>query len=138
MRNRFVRLTNALVAVLVFSSVLSAQTAAPPDAARSKQPQTSAHAPDLSGLWAPRPDGIRINTWDSSDPYGQKPELAPMAPWAAAKWKDARPPFGAKQTFEDTNDPVAEVLRPAGHYPHLDVPVGIYDDSNSQCSIHPL
>ena len=114
MRNRFVRLTNALVAVLVFSPVLSAQTAARPDAAKSKQPQTSAHAPDLSGLWAPRPDGIRINTWDSSDPYGQKPELAPMAPWAAAKWKDARPPFGAKQTFEDTNDPVQRYCDPPG------------------------
>jgi hypothetical protein len=114
MRNRFVRLTNALVAVLVFSSVLSAQTAERPEAAKSKQPQMSAHAPDLSGLWAPRPDGIRINTWDSSDPYGQKPELAPMAPWAAAKWKDARPPFGAKQTFEDTNDPVQRYCDPPG------------------------
>ena len=114
MRNRFVRSTNALVAVLVFSPVLSAQTAARPEAARSKQPQTSAHAPDLSGLWAPRPDGIRINTWDSSDPFGQKPELAPMAPWAAAKWKEARPPFGAKQTFEDTNDPVQRYCDPPG------------------------
>jgi hypothetical protein len=92
--------------MLVFSPVLSAQTAARPEVTKAQQAKTTAHSPDLSGLWAPRPDGIKINTWDSSDPYGQKPDLAPMAPWAAAKWKDARPPFGAKQTFEGINDPV--------------------------------
>ena len=114
MRNRLVGLTVALVTMLASSSILSAQTDARQGAANSKQTQTSTHAPDLSGLWAPRPDGIRINTWDSSDPYGGKPDLAPMTPWAAAKWKDARPPFGAKQTFADINDPVQRYCDPPG------------------------
>jgi len=114
MRNRLVRLTVALVTMLAFSAILSAQTAAQQGAANSNQTQTPAHAPDLSGLWAPRPDGIRINTWDSSDPFGGKPELAPMTPWAAAKWKEARPPFGAKQTFADINDPVQRYCDPPG------------------------
>src|SRR5882762_8702424 len=71
-----VRLTFAVATMLALSPALSAQTAARPETAKSKQSETSAHTPDLSGLWAPRPDGIRINTWDSSDPFGQKPELA--------------------------------------------------------------
>jgi hypothetical protein len=37
-----------------------------------------------------------------------------MAPWAAAKWKEARPPFGAKQTFERINDPVQRYCDPPG------------------------
>ncbi len=114
MRNRLFGLTGVLGAMLVFPSMLSAQTVAQQGAAKPHQPKMAAHMPDLSGLWAPRPDGIRINTWDSSDPFGQKPELAPMAPWAAAKWKDARPPFGAKQTFDGINDPVQRYCDPPG------------------------
>ena len=114
MRNRFVGLTVAFVTVLAFSSELSAQSAAQPAAAKSQRPKTPSRTPDFSGLWTPRPDGIRLNTWDSSDPYGEKPELAPMVPWAAAKWKDARPPFGAKQTFEGINDPVQRYCDPPG------------------------
>jgi hypothetical protein len=107
-------LTVAFVAMLVFSPVLSAQTAARPEATTAKQTQTSAHAPDLSGFWSPRTDGIKLNTWDPSDPYGEKPDQAPMTPWAAAKWKEARPPFGAKQTFEGINDPVQRYCDPPG------------------------
>jgi len=114
MRNRLFGLTGVLGAMLVFPSMLSAQTVAQQGAAKPHQPKMAAHMPDLSGLWAPRPDGIRINTWDSSDPFGEKPDQAPMAPWAAAKWKDARPPFGAKQTFEGINDPVQRYCDPPG------------------------
>src|SRR6266851_8919745 len=114
MRNRLFGLTGVLGAILVFPSMQSAQTVAQQGAANPHQPKMAARVPDLSGLWAPRPDGIRINTWDSSDPFGQKPELAPMAPWAAAKWKEARPPFGAKQTFEGINDPVQRYCDPPG------------------------
>jgi hypothetical protein len=114
MRNRLVRLAIALVMGLGSLSILSARTFAQQGTTKAPQFKTAARSPDLSGLWAPRPDGIRINTWDSSDPYGQKPELAPMAPWAAAKWKEARPPFGAKQTFEGINDPVQRYCDPPG------------------------
>jgi hypothetical protein len=114
MRNCLFGLTIALVAMLVSSPILLAQTVAQQEVTKASQAKTSARAPDLSGLWAPRPDGIRINTWDSSDPYGQKPDLAPMVPWAAAKWKEARPPFGAKQTFDNINDPVQRYCDPPG------------------------
>src|SRR5258708_22677835 len=100
MRNRLFGLTGVLGAMLVFPSMLSAQTVAQQGAAKPHQPKMAARVPDLSGLWAPRPDGIRINTWDSSAPFGQKPELAPTAPWAAAKSKQAMPPFGANHTSE--------------------------------------
>src|SRR5258708_1613136 len=114
MRTRFAYIANTLLMVLAFSSTLMAQTAARPDSAKSNQPPANSQAPDLSGYWTPRPDGIPISTWDSSDPFGKKPDLAPMAPWAAAKWKEARPPFGAKQTFQDTNDPVQRYCDPPG------------------------
>jgi hypothetical protein len=114
MRTRFAYIANTLLMVLAFSSTLMAQPAARPDAAKSNQPPASSQVPDLSGYWTPRPDGIPISTWDSSDPFGKKPDLAPMAPWAAAKWKEARPPFGAKQTFQDTNDPVQRYCDPPG------------------------
>ena len=37
-----------------------------------------------------------------------------MTPWAAEKFKDVRPPFGALQTFNDTNDPVQRYCDPPG------------------------
>ena len=114
MRNRLFELTVNLAAMLVLSPVLSAQAAAEPQAAMPKQTQATAAAPDISGIWNPRPDGIPINTWDSSDAFGKNPEQAPMVPWAAAKWKEARPPFGVKQTFQDTNDPVQRYCDPPG------------------------
>ena len=114
MRNRLVCLPAALATVLVWSPRVSAQSAIRPEATKSKLAPKASRTPDFSGLWAPRPDGIKLNTWDSSDPYGEKPESAPMAPWAASKWKEARPPFGAKQTFEGSNDPVQKYCDPPG------------------------
>jgi hypothetical protein len=114
MRHRLAGITASLLATLVLSSILSAQIVAQQEAAKAPQAQKSGRPPDLSGLWTPRPDGIKINTWDSSDPYGEKPDQAPMAPWAAAKWKEARPPFGAKQTYEGINDPVQRFCDPPG------------------------
>jgi len=117
MRNRLVGLTVALVAMLTFPSVLPAQSAQKSADAKAQRSRMADHTPDLSGLWEPKvdgPDGIKLNTWDPSDPYGAKPEQAPMAPWAAAKWKEAKPPFGAKQTFQDINDPVQKFCDPPG------------------------
>lgn len=88
--------------------------------ADTKSPKTGLMAngiPDLSGIWDADfhgPEGIRLNTWDSSDPYAKHPEQAPMTPWAAEKFKGVRPPFGALQTFDNTNDPVQRYCDPPG------------------------
>ena len=118
MRIRIAVLIVALMVVPVFSSSLSAQSA--PGSAGTRVQQAgpkSGSTPDLSGIWEPDfkgPEGIRLNTWDPSDPFAAHPEKAPMTPWAAEKFKDVRPPFGAQQTFNDTNDPVQRYCDPPG------------------------
>jgi len=118
MRIRIAVLIVALVAVQTFSSVSSAQSAPGSTGAKDKQTGLkSSGIPDLSGIWDPDfhgPEGIRLNTWDPSDPFAAHPEKAPMTPWAAEKFKDVRPPFGALQTFNDTNDPVQRYCDPPG------------------------
>ena len=118
MRIRFEIAIIALFTALSFSSRLSAQTGANPAASKpQKEGMMSGGIPDLSGLWEPDfrgPESVRINTWDSSDLFAAHPEKAPMTPWAAAKFKDARPPFGAMQTFDNTNDPVQRFCDPPG------------------------
>jgi hypothetical protein len=118
MRNPTGLLAMALLASLACSSVLRAQTSPAADSAKSpKAAPKSGSMPDLSGMWDPDfkgPEGLRVNTWDSSDPYAAHPEKAPMTPWAAEKFKDVRPPFGALQTFENTNDPVQRFCDPPG------------------------
>jgi len=118
MRIRIAVLIVALGAALAFSSALPAQSApASAGAKAQKAGLMSGGMPDLSGIWDPDfhgPEGIRLNTWDPSDPFAAHPEKAPMTPWAAAKFKDVRPPFGALQTFNDTNDPVQRYCDPPG------------------------
>jgi hypothetical protein len=108
----------ALAALTVFSSGAQAQTAAPPVAVAGQKPGLmSGGIPDLSGIWDPDfrgPQGVRINSWDSSDPFARHPEQAPMTPAAAEKFKGVRPPFGALQTFDNTNDPVQRFCDPPG------------------------
>lgn len=103
---------------LNFSQGLSAQSSANPPASNSpKDGQMSGGIPDFSGLWEPDfrgPESVRINTWDSSDLFAKHPENAPMTPWARAKFLEARPPFGARQTFDNTNDPVQRFCDPPG------------------------
>ncbi len=118
MRIRMATAAVALVAGLAFTSAMSAQSAPNSSAEKTKKPGLmSGGIPDLSGLWDPDfrgPEGIRLNTWDSSDPFAQHPEQAPMTPWAAEKFKGVRPPFGALQTFDNTNDPVQRFCDPPG------------------------
>jgi hypothetical protein len=118
MRIRVAVLIAAIAAVLAFSPILRAQTASGTADAKAQQPGLmSGGVPDLSGIWDPDfqgPGGIRLNTWDSSDPFAKNPEKAPMTPWAAEKFKDVRPPFGALQTFDNTNDPVQRFCDPPG------------------------
>lgn len=113
-----------LFALLFFgaSLLLRAQGTAPaatPNSAKksSAKPASSTPVPDLSGLWGPsavRRDGEARLTWDPSDPAGQHPEQAPMTSWSLEKFKQAHPPFGAKETFEAINDPVQLYCDPAG------------------------
>lgn len=108
----------ALLAALLFSAGVSAQTAAPAQASQATKPGLMANGiPDLSGIWDPDfhgPEGLRINTWDSSDPFAKNPDKAPMTPWAAEKFKSVRPPFGSLATFDNTNDPVQRFCDPPG------------------------
>lgn len=116
------RIRTAMVAVgivAMLSSVrVSAQSETKPADAKTSKPGLMANGmPDLSGIWDADfhgPEGLRLNTWDSSDPYAKHPEQAPMTPWAAEKFKNARPPFGALQTFDNTNDPVQRFCDPPG------------------------
>jgi hypothetical protein len=118
MRFRMVVLLVALGATLAFSSKLPAQSVpASAGAKTQKAGLMSGGVPDLSGIWNPDfkgPEGLRVNTWDSSDPFAAHPEQAPMTPWAAEKFKGVRPPFGALQTFDNTNDPVQRFCDPPG------------------------
>jgi hypothetical protein len=108
----------ALLAALLFSAGVSAQTAASAPASQATKPGLMANGiPDLSGIWDPDfhgPEGLRINTWDSSDPFAKNPDKAPMTPWAAEKFKSVRPPFGSLATFDNTNDPVQRFCDPPG------------------------
>jgi hypothetical protein len=89
----------------VITCVLFGQSAGFSQAAISRQMQPAANVPDLSGLWGPGPrGGLR---WDVTG------EL-PMTPWAAEKFKAARPPFGPNATFEGINDPVQLYCDPPG------------------------
>jgi hypothetical protein len=93
--------------------LLGAQNSGPPDRAKTqKTPAASAQVPDLSGLWGP--GGKTVNNWLPNDPRGLHPEQAPMTPWAEQRFKAARPPFGANQTFEGINDPVQKYCDPPG------------------------
>lgn len=114
MRIRVVVAIIAIFSGLAFTSVLRAQSAQGLAGAKTGQ---SSGIPDLSGIWDPDfhgPEGIRLSSWDPSDPFAQHPEKAPMTPWAAEKFKGVRPPFGALQTMDNTNDPVQRFCDPPG------------------------
>jgi hypothetical protein len=98
-------------ALLLCTPILLAQTTAPPQASYSQKAQATGRLPDLSGIWAISATG---RSWDPADPAGLKPEQLPMTPWAREKWNAARPPFGAKETFDNPNDPVERYCDPPG------------------------
>ncbi len=111
MSNRLAKSSAFLLAMLLGSSAVFSQTASRPEAAPSPKPLLPAGAPDLSGNWLIAPGK---SSWDPSDEAGKNPEQMPMTPWARAKLKAARPPFGANETFENTNDPVQRYCDPPG------------------------
>jgi len=97
--------------VLLCAPILLAQTAAPPQPSHSQKVQTAGHLPDLSGIWAV---GTTGRSWDPGDPVGLQPDRLPMTPWAREKLNAARPAFGAKETFDNPNDPVERYCDPPG------------------------
>jgi hypothetical protein len=103
--------TLAVLTVASFPSSL-AYAHPQPQQLQSSKTQSGGRIPDLSGIWGP--SGKTVNNWFPHDPRGQHPEQAPMTPWAQEKFKTARPPFGANQTFEGINDPVQTYCDPPG------------------------
>jgi hypothetical protein len=99
------------IGLMCCSSILLAQTAAPPQAASSTVARASAALPDLSGNWLIAPGSP---SWDSADPAGKNPQQLPMTPWAREKLNAAKPPFGAKGTFDNPDDPVQKYCDPPG------------------------
>src|SRR6266446_4334300 len=100
-----------LAAASVFSSVSHAQAVAPTPSVKEPAAPKVARVPDFSGSWAVVGGSP---SWDPSDPRGAKPDELPMTPWALERFKAARPPFGAKATFEAVNDPVQKYCDPPG------------------------
>jgi len=96
---------------LCCSSMLLAQTGAPPPTAKSATARASASVPDFSGNWLIAPGSP---SWDSADPAGKNPQQTPMTPWAREKLAAAKPPFGDKGTFDNPNDPVQKYCDPPG------------------------
>jgi hypothetical protein len=107
MRKRLTRLTVALVAIQAFRPLL-AQTDVQPGTPKAQGAQNATRVPDLSGFWT-------IGGREQIGPQGSnKPNDVPMTAWGEAKYEAARPPFGDKQTFLNTTDPVQRYCDPPG------------------------
>ena len=119
MRIHMAILIVALGAALAFSSDLPAQTAPATAGAKSQKagPDVRRHSGPIRHLgpgfpWPRRHPAEHLGLHRTHSPH--IPRQAPMTPWAAEKFKDVRPPFGALQTFNDTNDPVQRYCDPPG------------------------
>ncbi len=92
-------------------AVLSALILCCSCALKAQSGKNSAPQPDLSGVWVIAGGG---SSWDPNDPGGTKPDQLPMTAWALQRFSAARPPFGAKGTFDNPNDPVEKYCDPPG------------------------
>ena len=105
-----IRCTALAVAVaLAIPAALQAQSGA--KAANAKAGASGSATPDLSGYWNIKGGSP---SWDPADLAGKDPGSMPMTPWARQKLEAARPPFGARATFDDVNDPVQKYCDPPG------------------------
>ena len=103
MRNRFISLILAGVAVLALSPVILVQTAQQPGVAKA-QTQNAASTPDLSGVWT-------VRTYRSVNPS----EPPPFQPWAAEQFKTVRVgTLDEKDKGRDDMDPILLHCAPAG------------------------
>src|SRR4029077_8264483 len=110
MRNRVLSF-GLLLTALALSSLLHAQTAAQSGAGKTPTSPLAASVPDLSGNWLVKGG---MASWDPTDPPGNKPGEMAMLPWAKQKLEAARPPFGARATFDNVTDPVQKYCDPPG------------------------
>ena len=108
MRKRPVGLGVAVVAVLVLSSGVLAQTAGP-------QRAVKAPAPDLTGVWRRSrrpPDNARRYTMYEIAGTLTLQEPA-MTPWGEAKYKASKPNYGLRGvSISETNDPIFKCFPP--------------------------
>src|ERR1700722_1796335 len=107
MCNRLRGLALAALVVLTSSQYLLGQTAGPQRAA-------NASAPDITGVWRRSrrpPDKTRQYTL--GEIVGAIGEIPPMTPWAAAKFKEAKPNGGTHGfSLAETNDPQSQCFPP--------------------------
>ncbi len=100
MRNHLMGSILSLVIVFTSYLVLLAQSAGQQESTKA---QNTASQTDLSGLWV-------LHAPASASAYSDfafSKEEPPMTPWAAAKYRAAKPVFGPnKKPAKDSNDPV--------------------------------
>ena len=94
MHNRVMNLTVGLVAFLVCTSILRAQTAA-----QSGSPKAPMIAPavDLSGVWEADMHGLK---WAE---YSFAPNIPAMTPWGKARYLAAKPSYGPRAVENSTD-----------------------------------
>src|ERR1700737_1121651 len=83
-----------LAAVLIFSSVLHAQTAEQSGAAKAS---TGAPTVDLSGVWEANMGGMQ---WAE---YSFAPNIPPMTPWGKERYLAAKPSYGPRAVDASTD-----------------------------------
>jgi hypothetical protein len=108
MRKRLVGSAVAVVAVLVLSSGILAQTGGPQGAAK-------APTPDLTGVWRrsrrPPDNARKYNFHEIAGTLTN--EEPPMTPWGEAKYKASKPNIGRRGVpLSQTNDPVSKCFPP--------------------------
>jgi hypothetical protein len=94
MRNRLMNSIVSLVAVLVCSSILRAQTAEQSGTAKAP---AGAPAVDLSGVWEADMHGLK---WAE---YSFAPSIPPMTAWGKARYLAAKPSYGPRAVENSTD-----------------------------------
>lgn len=104
MRHHFIGLVLALVATLVFSPSLPAQTTDQPGTARA---DAAGATPDLSGLWT----RLRDPSHSSINLEFSK-VISPMTPWGAARFKAANSVYRSSSPSTVLSDPIYNCFPP--------------------------
>jgi hypothetical protein len=94
MRSRLIGSIPALAAVLVFSSVLRAQT---PQQSGAAKTVAGASAVDLSGVWEANMSGMQ---WAE---YSFAQDIPPMTPWGKERYLAAKPSYGPRAVDASTD-----------------------------------
>jgi hypothetical protein len=120
MQKLTIRFAIALFLLLGLQSVSQGQTGSKGSAAQSSKPaapssnpQTKTQVPDLAGVWRQHaPDSAR-----SYSGFAFIKDEPPMTPWAAERYKAAKPTFGPKAVpVEESNSPDYTCMPPGVPY----------------------